>query len=113
MTKKEIEQKERENAKFFRDMGYTFKSLVAHTLQRARYTSELEQRLRLIDSMRGAVCLCSAMVGDQKVEGNTVPLLYCVIKEGKDAAKCPYARPKKEELERALELHKRLLEAKT
>ena len=109
MTKKEINQKEIDDAKSFRNIGYTFKSLVANTIMQNRYTFELEQRLRLIDEMDGKVCLCSAMVGDQEKEGNTVPLLYCVITEGKSRIKnskvCAYFKPTVEQLGKALFLH--------
>jgi hypothetical protein len=113
MTKKEINQQEIKQARSFRKMGYTFRSLVAHYLMESNYTRELEQRLLLIDESGGKVCLCSAMVNDQEVEGNTVPLLYCVIMGGKDKIGCPYAQPTKEELEKALELHDFVLQQET
>jgi hypothetical protein len=110
MTKKEIKEKEIKQAAFFRSLGYTFKSLVSHTIMQEKYTSELEQRLKLIDELEGKICLCSAMVNDQEVEGNTVPFLYCIIKDGNQAIGCPYVKASKEQINHALEIHKKLKE---
>ena len=113
MPNKEINSRLIKQGRFFRNMGYTFNTLVDHYLMEQRYQTELEIRLLYIDKMHGQTCLCSAMVNDQKVEGNTVPLLYCVIKEGKDGHKCPYVKVKSEVMERAIELHKELIKEKS
>jgi hypothetical protein len=100
----------KEQTKLFRQMGYTFESLVSHYLMEQKYQQELLQRLKLIDRQNGKVCLCSAMVIDQEKEGNTVPYLYCIIKGGKERIGCPYVKATDDEIKKALELHKELKE---
>ena len=67
--------------------GHTFESLAGAYKITQNQACEFARRLRLIqawlDRRTGsAYCTCSAMVWDQGFEGNIVPYLYCVIKEG-------------------------------
>jgi len=72
--------------------GHTFESLAnVYKITQDR-ASEYAKRLRFIqmwlDRRDGqSYCVCSAMVWDQEVEGNVVPYLYCVIKEGMRSVK--------------------------
>lgn len=100
MKKEEIPQ-------LYREMGYNFEELAKTNHMLMGYIMELEQRLRLIDELwNGKVCLCSVMVGDQEKEGNTVPYLYCIIKEGKKRIGCPYVEASEEDIKKALKAHK-------
>lgn len=114
ITSKKLEEKEKKAVEIYKNLGYTFNSLVSEHQRILGYNEELLRRLRLIDKM-GSVCFCSAMVYDQEAEGNTVPFLYCVIRDGEKDLCCPYVFPSakegsrhKESIEKALELHKEL-----
>lgn len=74
-------------AEKMRAYGHTFESLAGVYKISTNQVCELARRLRLIQTwldrrVGPAYCTCSAMVWDQEFEGNLVPYLYCVIKEG-------------------------------
>ncbi len=72
-----------------RAYGHTFESLAGAYEVATNKVFEFARRLRLIEEWldRGGEsshCVCSAMVWDQEFEGNVVPYLYCIIKEGEE-----------------------------
>lgn len=77
---------ETENVKRFRQMGYTFKSLVALYLQEANFQAMLKERLFFIEKTHGEVCICSAFSVEKngKDGTNVVPAYWCMIKDKKD-----------------------------
>lgn len=113
MTKAEIERKEKEQAKLFRNVGYTFRSLVQAFMIQNNELIRMKERLLYIDKMNGKICMCSAMVNDQEKEGNTVPYLWCIISDKtKSTCLCPYVEASNIDVEHALELQKELHEDK-
>jgi len=109
VTKKEIEKKEREAGKFYRNLGYTFNSLVSFVQMRERYIAEMERRLKGIELMGGKACICSVW-GEQDEGGYTVPLHYCIIEDGDTRHLCPYSKPTEKEIQRAIRVHGELKE---
>jgi hypothetical protein len=109
MTKKEIKQKEIEQAKYFRNLGFNFRSLVQHYLQEQNFQTMLKERLVFIKKMDGKVCICSAfsIENDGSDGTNVVPALWCITHDNKDKT-CPYVKPAKEELEKAVALREDL-----
>ena len=102
-------EKEREQTKFFRKMGYTFSSLVQHYLQEQHFQSMLKERLYFIEKMGGQVCICSAFsVEKNGVDGtNVVPVLWCMVKDNQEKP-CPYAKPTAELICKAVEMRREL-----
>ena len=109
MTKTEIKQRETKEAKFFREMGYTFSSLVQHYLQEQRFQSLLKERLVFIEKMGGRTCICSSFsVEKNGTDGtNTVPSLWCMTKDNHDKP-CPYVKASKEEMAKAISMREEL-----